>query len=96
METDELPGVAEQFANAAKKAIECGFDGIELHGGAYHPTIIKYRRKLAEKTPLTSTGKHFIGSKEVVISDPSKKELAGEKSLCIEELFDSWSLWLGG
>ena len=29
---DEIPGVVEQFANAARNARAAGFDGIELHG----------------------------------------------------------------
>jgi 2,4-dienoyl-CoA reductase-like NADH-dependent reductase (Old Yellow Enzyme family) len=33
LETNELPGVVAEFKNAAKNAISCGFDGIELHGG---------------------------------------------------------------
>ncbi|CAK9868738.1 unnamed protein product [Sphagnum jensenii] len=33
LETHELPGVVADFANAAKNAISCGFDGIELHAG---------------------------------------------------------------
>jgi 2,4-dienoyl-CoA reductase-like NADH-dependent reductase (Old Yellow Enzyme family) len=33
LDTHELPGVVADFANAAKNAISCGFDGIELHGG---------------------------------------------------------------
>ncbi|GMH42922.1 hypothetical protein BSKO_10844 [Bryopsis sp. KO-2023] len=30
---DEIPGVIEEFVFAAKRAMEAGFDGIELHGG---------------------------------------------------------------
>ena len=30
--TDELPGIAADFAAAARNAIEAGFDGIEIHG----------------------------------------------------------------
>jgi len=33
LETHELPGVVADFTNAAKNAISCGFDGIELHAG---------------------------------------------------------------
>lgn len=32
LETDELPGVAELFAQAARTAREVGFDAVELHG----------------------------------------------------------------
>ena len=32
LETDELPGVVEQFRQAAENAREAGFDGVELHG----------------------------------------------------------------
>ncbi|KAG0583519.1 hypothetical protein KC19_3G143400 [Ceratodon purpureus] len=30
---EELPDIVNQFVTAAKNAIACGFDGIELHGG---------------------------------------------------------------
>ena len=29
---DELPGIVAQFRQAARNAIECGFDGVEVHG----------------------------------------------------------------
>ena len=32
LETDELPGVVEQFAHAAGRAMKAGFDGVEIHG----------------------------------------------------------------
>ncbi|HET7461882.1 MAG TPA: alkene reductase [Longimicrobium sp.] len=32
LETDEIPGVVAQFAHAAERAYEAGFDGVELHG----------------------------------------------------------------
>ncbi|QIG53778.1 alkene reductase [Altererythrobacter sp. BO-6] len=32
LERGEIPGVVEQFANAARNALTAGFDGIELHG----------------------------------------------------------------
>ncbi|WP_223641314.1 alkene reductase [Corallococcus sp. EGB] len=32
LETEELPGVVEQFRQAARNAKEAGFDGVELHG----------------------------------------------------------------
>ncbi|HEX8905746.1 MAG TPA: alkene reductase [Longimicrobiaceae bacterium] len=32
LETDEVAGVVAQFAEAAKRAYEAGFDGVELHG----------------------------------------------------------------
>ncbi|MEW5770126.1 MAG: alkene reductase [Pseudomonadota bacterium] len=32
LETGELPGIVAQFRNAAAKALEAGFDGIEVHG----------------------------------------------------------------
>lgn len=32
LETEELPGVVEQFRRAAENAREAGFDGVELHG----------------------------------------------------------------
>jgi N-ethylmaleimide reductase len=31
LETDEIPGVVEEFAQAARNAIEAGTDGVELH-----------------------------------------------------------------
>ena len=32
LETDEVAGVVEQFAHAARRAYDAGFDGVELHG----------------------------------------------------------------
>lgn len=32
LETDEIPGVIEQYARAAENAKEAGFDGVEIHG----------------------------------------------------------------
>jgi N-ethylmaleimide reductase len=32
LETDEIAGVVQQFANGARRAYEAGFDGVELHG----------------------------------------------------------------
>lgn len=32
LETDEVPGVIEEFVQAARNAVEAGFDGVELHG----------------------------------------------------------------
>ncbi|NOX45903.1 MAG: alkene reductase [Chlorobi bacterium] len=32
LETDEVPGIVEDFKNAALNAIEAGFDGVEIHG----------------------------------------------------------------
>ncbi|MFY0567503.1 alkene reductase [Archangium lansingense] len=32
LETEELPGIVEQFRRAAENAKEAGFDGVELHG----------------------------------------------------------------
>lgn len=32
LERDEIPQVVEQFAHAARKAKEAGFDGVEIHG----------------------------------------------------------------
>jgi N-ethylmaleimide reductase len=32
LETDEIPGVVEQFRQGAKNALEAGFDGVEIHG----------------------------------------------------------------
>ena len=32
LETDEIPGIVEQFQNCAKNAIAAGFDGVEIHG----------------------------------------------------------------
>ncbi|KAH9141762.1 hypothetical protein LEN26_005194, partial [Aphanomyces euteiches] len=30
--TEEIPGVIQQYVDAAKRAIEAGFDGVEIHG----------------------------------------------------------------
>jgi N-ethylmaleimide reductase len=32
LETSEIPGVVAQFADGARKALEAGFDGVEIHG----------------------------------------------------------------
>jgi N-ethylmaleimide reductase len=32
LETDEIPGIVEDFRHASARAIEAGFDGVELHG----------------------------------------------------------------
>ncbi|HBL31182.1 MAG TPA: alkene reductase, partial [Acidobacteria bacterium] len=32
LELEEIPGVVEQFADAARRALAAGFDGIEIHG----------------------------------------------------------------
>jgi N-ethylmaleimide reductase len=32
LETDEIPGIVEQFHLAAKNALAAGFDGVEIHG----------------------------------------------------------------
>src|SRR6266404_9452376 len=32
LETDELPGIIEQFRQGAKNAKQAGFDGVEIHG----------------------------------------------------------------
>jgi N-ethylmaleimide reductase len=32
LEADELPGIARDFADAARRAIDAGFDGVEVHG----------------------------------------------------------------
>ncbi|MEW5927991.1 MAG: alkene reductase [Gemmatimonadota bacterium] len=32
LETDEIPGVVEEFAEGARNALRAGFDGVELHG----------------------------------------------------------------
>jgi N-ethylmaleimide reductase len=32
LETDEIPGVIEAYRQAAKNALEAGFDGVEVHG----------------------------------------------------------------
>lgn len=32
LETEEIPGIVQQFQQGAKNALEAGFDGIELHG----------------------------------------------------------------
>ncbi len=29
--TEELPGIVEEFVTASRKAVEAGFDGVELH-----------------------------------------------------------------
>lgn len=36
LELEELPVVIEEFVLAAKRAIEAGFDGVELHAGESH------------------------------------------------------------
>ncbi len=33
LETDEIPGLVETYARAAKNALAAGFDGVEIHGG---------------------------------------------------------------
>lgn len=32
LETDEIPGIVEQYRQAAKNALAAGFDGVEIHG----------------------------------------------------------------
>lgn len=32
LETEEIPGIIEQFRQGAKNALEAGFDGVEIHG----------------------------------------------------------------
>ena len=32
LELDEIPGVVQQFTEAARRALEAGFDGVEIHG----------------------------------------------------------------
>ncbi|MGB3311642.1 MAG: alkene reductase [Nodosilinea sp.] len=32
LELDEIPGIVEQYRQAAKNALEAGFDGVEVHG----------------------------------------------------------------
>jgi N-ethylmaleimide reductase len=32
LELDELPGIVEQFRRGAERALEAGFDGVEIHG----------------------------------------------------------------
>jgi N-ethylmaleimide reductase len=32
LETDEIPGIVAQFAQAARLAMDAGFDGVEIHG----------------------------------------------------------------
>lgn len=32
LESDEIPGIVDQFVSGAKNAIEAGFDGVEIHG----------------------------------------------------------------
>lgn len=32
LDPDELPAIAEDFANAARRAVRAGFDGVEIHG----------------------------------------------------------------
>ncbi len=32
LETDEIPGIVDQFKQGAEKALAAGFDGVELHG----------------------------------------------------------------
>jgi len=34
LELEEIPGVVEQFAQAARNAMEAGFDGVEIHSGS--------------------------------------------------------------
>jgi N-ethylmaleimide reductase len=32
LETEEIPGIVDQFRHGAKNALEAGFDGVEIHG----------------------------------------------------------------
>lgn len=32
LNTDEIPGIVEDYANAARNAVKAGFDGVEIHG----------------------------------------------------------------
>lgn len=32
LETDEIPGIVDQFVSGAKNALKAGFDGVEIHG----------------------------------------------------------------
>jgi N-ethylmaleimide reductase len=32
LEEEEIAGIVEQYAQAARNAIEAGFDGVEIHG----------------------------------------------------------------
>ena len=32
LETDEIPGIVQQYAQGARNAMEAGFDGVEVHG----------------------------------------------------------------
>ena len=33
LETDEIPGIVDQFRRGARNALEAGFDAVEVHGG---------------------------------------------------------------
>lgn len=33
LETDEIPGIVDQFRQGARNALEAGFDAVEIHGG---------------------------------------------------------------
>lgn len=52
LETDEIPGIVEQFRQGAENALKAGFDGVKIHGGNGYllDQFLRDRTKLSIKT----------------------------------------------